>query len=237
MATGSEPVHPAAEIFPMMPADELEQLAKDIKANGQREPIVYFQGKLLDGRNRKAACKIAGVDPETCEIDEENFMGDKFDPVAYVLSTNLHRRHLDTGQRSMVGARAKGVYSEEAKERQKRKPKSVVANLPQQKEMAPKARDQAAAAVSVSGKSIDHATTVLEKGSPELIAAVDSGEVAVSKAAKVAKAKPKKQQLAEATKKTEPSEKTPFDHLCHWWAKADSAGQTRFRLWIDGDCT
>jgi hypothetical protein len=54
----------------------------------------------LDGRNRYLACKVAGVDPLGSQY--ETFQGK--DALAFVLSANLRRRHLDTGQRAMVAA-------------------------------------------------------------------------------------------------------------------------------------
>lgn len=92
------PVFPAADVFPMMPDDELRELAEDIKANGVREPIVIANGKLVDGRNRRAACKIAGVVPPVRELGEGE------DPTAYVISANIHRRHMMTAQRAMAEA-------------------------------------------------------------------------------------------------------------------------------------
>jgi ParB-like chromosome segregation protein Spo0J len=89
-------VHPAAEIFPLMGEADLQELAADIKAHGQREPVAFYRDQLLDGRNRWLACRLAGVDPETCEIDDD----DSFDPEAYVISVNAHRRHLTPEQRS-----------------------------------------------------------------------------------------------------------------------------------------
>ena len=59
-------------------------------------------------------------------------------------------------QRAMVASKLKGVYAKLAKERQKRKPKSVSANLHEQNG---KASTEAAAAVNVSARSVDHATT------------------------------------------------------------------------------
>lgn len=93
----SLPVFAAADVFPMMADDELRELAEDIRENGVREPIVIANGELIDGRNRRAACKIAGVTPPTRELNGE-------DPTAYVLSANIHRRHMTKGQRAMAVA-------------------------------------------------------------------------------------------------------------------------------------
>lgn len=91
-------VHPVAALFPMLPEDELQELADDIRANGLRHPIVLDKdGTLIDGRNRWAACQIANIDPR---FDVLN--GD--DPVARILSENIARRHMSKGQRAMVVA-------------------------------------------------------------------------------------------------------------------------------------
>ena len=91
------PIHPFAELFPMMDECELKDLAADIKKNGLRGAITLFDGKVLDGRNRYLACDLAGVDPKFREHKDG-------DPLAFVLSANLHRRHLTTSQRAMVAA-------------------------------------------------------------------------------------------------------------------------------------
>jgi len=44
--------HEAANIFPMMSDAELDDLTESIRANGQRHPILLYEGKILDGRNR-----------------------------------------------------------------------------------------------------------------------------------------------------------------------------------------
>jgi ParB-like chromosome segregation protein Spo0J len=169
--------HEAANIFPLMDENELKALAEDIGLRGQLVPIEVCDGMIIDGRNRWAACQFAGIEPLTVEVNPR-------DPVAYVLSLNLHRRHLDETQRAMVGGRAKGVYEKQAKDRQLRKPSdSVKDNCPEQKGQA---RDKAGEAAGVSGKSVDRAAKVLASGSKELIAACDRGEVAVSAAAKIA---------------------------------------------------
>lgn len=94
------PVHPVADLFPMLPEDELSDLAEDIKANGLQQPIVIQDGTLIDGRNRLAACKLAKVEPTFTEVNG-------VDPVAYVLSANLARRHMSKGQRAMAAAKTR----------------------------------------------------------------------------------------------------------------------------------
>lgn len=43
-------IHPAANEFPMLSGDRLQELANDIQKNGQREPIIIYQKQILDGR-------------------------------------------------------------------------------------------------------------------------------------------------------------------------------------------
>jgi len=145
--------HEAANIFPL-DDEHLDALAADIKKNGQQIAIEIMDGKILDGRRRTMACRIAGVDPVTREVKP-------VDPVAYVLSLNLHRRHLTPSQASMCAARAREIYERDAKERQGKR-NDLVENLPPSD--AGKARDLAGKAFGVSGKSVDHAKRVIEKG-------------------------------------------------------------------------
>lgn len=88
-------LHPLCTLFPRLVGAELAMLRDDIKANGLREPIVIHQGLILDGGNRYQACLDAGVEPAFKE-----FTGD--DLVSFVLSANLHRRHMTPGQQAAI---------------------------------------------------------------------------------------------------------------------------------------
>jgi len=92
-------VHPLADLFPMMSDSELQVLAADIKANGQQEKgKVTPDGLLAEGRNRRAACKIAGIEFEY-EVANGN-VGDM------IVSGNIMRRHLTKGQIAMLAVLA-----------------------------------------------------------------------------------------------------------------------------------
>jgi hypothetical protein len=100
-------VHPAAALFPMMSDAELDELAKDIAANGLQHPIVYLGNELLDGRNRAAAIARIPDEKRRAELIERLHTKDFEitnigDPIAYVISANLHRRHLTAEKKREV---------------------------------------------------------------------------------------------------------------------------------------
>jgi hypothetical protein len=160
--------HEIANIFPLLQGAELAALVDDIRANGLREPIWLYQNKILDGRNRYTACGMAGVEPTFNVYTEGN-------PIGFVVSLNLLRRHLDESQRAMAGKRLATMRQGARTDLQ------PAANLPEVSQA------KAAELLNVSERSIRHAGTVINQGVPELVKAVEHGEVAVSVAAEVAK--------------------------------------------------
>lgn len=109
-------VHPAADAFPMMSDAELKELADDIAVNGLRNPLVLNHDGtvLIDGRNRLRACEIAGAQPTY-----ENLSADLTDEqtLIYIVSANIHRRHLTQSQRATVATALEPMYVESARER------------------------------------------------------------------------------------------------------------------------
>jgi hypothetical protein len=101
-------IHPAADLFPVMSAAELVDLGQDIKANGLRHRLVVIDEHgerwLLDGRNRYTAmrryCPIADL---TAAIENAEVVTSE--PHQYVISANIHRRHLTAEQRKELAGK------------------------------------------------------------------------------------------------------------------------------------
>jgi len=87
--------HALSSAFPSMTEGQLEDLVEDIKQNGLLEPIVVYQNQILDGWHRWSACQRANITPEFVTYGGEN-------PIDYVKSKNLNRRHLSESQRAMA---------------------------------------------------------------------------------------------------------------------------------------
>ena len=192
--------HEAANIFPL-DEEHIGDLADDIKKNGQLVGIEILDGKILDGRRRWMACKKAKVEPWVVEVSNV----DVPDPIAYVLSLNLHRRHLTVSQASMCAAKADGMLERleaEAKERQGKR-NDLKKDIPPKCAGSPKGetRDKLAEQFGVSHGSVDRARRVIASGNEELIKSVETGEIPVAKAASIASNPPELHEaLIEAAK-------------------------------------
>jgi hypothetical protein len=174
--------HPIADVWPMMAEDKLHELADDIRKNGQLVPVWLYEGKILDGRNRWAACKIAGIEPKTKE-----YTGDE--PTAFAVAMNDRRRHMNKGALAAVAAELEPHFAADAKRRQIRKPKpeSVVEKVPQQTPR--KAREEAAASVGVNDRYVSDAKKVKQEA-PEVFERLKAGKITLQDAKREVAKKP-----------------------------------------------
>jgi ParB-like chromosome segregation protein Spo0J len=166
-------VHPVASLFPMMDDVSFQALKEDIKTHGQLEPILYWKKMLVDGRNRLRACEELNIEPREVELMDET------DPIAYVISHNLHRRHLTTSQRSDVAAKIATMRSGTRTDLGSKDTKSI---------------DDAAKQMKVSPASVKRAKKVHSKGSKAVKKAMADGTLPVSTAAALVDAVPDKEQ-------------------------------------------
>jgi|GEM_PF-3375476 len=182
MATKYEK-HPAADLFPMMSELQFQHLKADIKEHGQREDIIVWCGLLIDGRNRLRACTELGIEPQISELMEET------DPVKYVLSENLHRRHLTTNQRACVAAKLATLRHGDVQSQKKDDGPNGLSSI-----------DDSAKLLNVSPRSVKRVKHVIENASKSVVAAVETDELKASLAVKFMKLCEDKKEQAKIVK-------------------------------------
>ena len=172
----SRQAHPAAMLFPLMAEDAVTVLAEDIRANGLIHPIVLHpDGSILDGRSRSEACRRIAIEPSY-----ETWTGKAGEEVAYVVSANLHRRHLNESQRGMIAASIANM-------------KVGNPQLPHLRQLAQAvSQSEAAALLNVSRGTLQRAHRVRVDGTPELVQAVVEGRVSVTTAVRQLPLRPPK---------------------------------------------
>jgi hypothetical protein len=122
----------------------------------------FCEGKILDGRNRVAAAKQAGQ----TKIIHTGFEGSSEQARDFVISMNLARRHLDTGQRGMIAADLATLQ---------RGSNPQNCGLP---------AEAAAKQLNVSTRTVETAKAI-KKADPALAVDVKQGNVKFAKAAKI----------------------------------------------------
>lgn len=189
--------HAAADAFPMMDSESFEKLVSDISENGLREPIVLYEGHILDGRNRHAACVRLNREPGTVEWDGEGSL------VKYVVSMNVHRRHLSSSQLAIIAEEMLPMLAAEAKERQRKAiqnrdekgratpvPKIVGEAVGSEKHDG-EAAQEAAEMFGTNRQYVSDAAKIKE-ASPELAEKVRAGELTIPEAKRQLNPKPSK---------------------------------------------
>ena len=227
-------IHPAADLFPMVEGDEFAELCTDIKERGLAQPItIWTDGSLLDGRNRLLACYETHQ-----EVVLDRYEGT--DPVQFSLSANLHRRHLNPGQRAVVALKVRELLQPAAKERQREageqfgKGAKVSADL-REPIATPtehrKSTAEAAKATGASTRTVEQAARV-EKMAPDLLPQVQAGTMALDKAHKEAQQRERQQAASrpqpEMPKVDEKQTITLLDHKGNTYEYPKPKGESTF---------
>jgi len=137
--------HELGKLLPAMDKADFEALKEDIKINGQIVAVCLYQGKVLDGWHRYLACEELGIEAKT-----KVWSGD---PLTFVISANIARRHLTPSQRAEIIAEA-------SKWLQTGRPTSKHGKITMFSSLA-----KAAELAGVSQSTMQAAKTVSDKGS------------------------------------------------------------------------
>jgi ParB-like chromosome segregation protein Spo0J len=177
--------HPIANVWPLLDDDKLQELVDDIRKNGQLVPIWLYEGKVLDGRNRWTACRIAGVEPKTKE-----YAGDE--PTAFAVAMNDRRRHMGKGQLGAVAVELLPFFEKDAKSRYEKtvgRPRKSVEKVPPISAPQPKAREEAAKSVGVNDRYVSDAKKVKQEA-PEVFEKLKAGKITMQDAKREVAKKP-----------------------------------------------
>jgi len=166
--------HPAANVIRMMTDEEYSALRDDIEKNGLLQPIVLCEGMILDGRNRHRACIELGISPTATKYN-----GD--DPVGYVKSLNVKRRHLTPYEQIREALKSEPEIKAKAKERQKKAGGAV----PQKSAEAVRdSRDELAKQAGVSHDTVAKVKKIEAKADDKTKQAIIDGELTINAAYK-----------------------------------------------------
>lgn len=168
--------HPLANLFPLLQGEDYDALKGDIAANGLLDPIwLHPDGRIIDGRNRHRACIDTGTPPRFRTWDGQGSL------ITFVISLNLHRRHLTASQRAAVAVDVLPMLEEEARQRRGARTDLVEIIPPSD---TGKARDQAAALFQTNGRYVQDAKRLATEA-PELFEAVKAGGMTLPEAKKI----------------------------------------------------
>lgn len=101
--------HRFARMFPEIDAKTFQLLTKGMRENGFKPeyPIVLYNGMILDGRNRYRAAQETKTAPVF-----RDFEGDDSEALQFVVSANLHRRHLNISEKAIIAAELLDIEAE-----------------------------------------------------------------------------------------------------------------------------
>ena len=169
------------DLIPALSQEEFEALKENLSLYGCRDRLVVWKDHniLLDGHHRYQICTDLVLPYKTEEIE----LSSRFDAKIWIIKNQRGRRNLNESQRAMLAVTLNDIYCEQAKERMGTRT-DLGQNLAQCE--VGRSAEKAARDMGVSHQTVTFAKKVVTKGIPELAKMVESGDIAVSAASKVA---------------------------------------------------
>lgn len=189
--------HPLANIFPMIAPEDRADFRRSIEDHGLQEKIVLLDGLILDGRNRYRELKELGRENDPRNYVHFGALGHAADlePIDFVMTRNMARRHMNESQRAMSAARAANMRQGERTDLATR---GGLDNSPSGPKIS---AGQAADLFKVSERAVSSANKVIKDGVEGLKFLVDEGRVAVSVAEQLARLpQPQQTEILSTTK-------------------------------------
>lgn len=161
-------------LIPPLSDDEYERLEKSIIAEGVRDPIITWNGTIIDGHNRYHICEEYGIKCPQTEREFESRDAAKI----WIIENQFGRRNLSKYDRSVLALELESMYAQQAKDRQRLGGAQKVPQISAE----PETRDKVAAVAGVSHDTIRKVKAIeqaAEAGNPVAVQVRDelrSGE-------------------------------------------------------------
>jgi ParB-like chromosome segregation protein Spo0J len=166
--------HPLSAAFPAMFDDDFKALKDSIESIGVQNPIVLFEGMVLDGWHRYRAAQ------ESISQCPAVDLSDDVDPKDFVIAQNERRRHLSASQIAAAVVAVHAWYPSGAN-------KATQSDTGKPSFHVGKTNEELADIAGVSIQTIKQAKVVQTQAAPEVQDAVKAGTVSIKDAAAVAK--------------------------------------------------
>lgn len=167
-------IHPAAFILPELTPEEWLALRDSIQAHGMLEPILLYQGLIIDGRARIHACEQLGIEPHFADaVVPINPQDDVPDDIRFVVETNLPHRNLSVAQRVACALELRPGMHEAAIARRGRHGKGITNENKHERGIT---AVKLAELFGVARNSYERAVRI-QKAKPSLIPRMKAGEI------------------------------------------------------------
>ena len=161
------------KLIPALTAEEFKQLEENILKDGIRDPLVLWNGYLIDGHNRYQIAFKHGLEYKT--IDKE--FEDESQVKEWMILNQFGRRNLNIYQRNVLALQLEEVFSVKAKEQQGKRT-DLLATLPKSEPI--NTRKEIAKIADVKESTLGKVKFIEKKASPEIKAQLSTGEVNIN---------------------------------------------------------
>lgn len=176
------------DLIPPLSDDEKKQLEENILHDGIQDPLKVWNGILIDGHNRYEIAQAHGLEFATTEMQ----FASRDDVIIWIIKNQFGRRNLSAYDRSILALKLKPVIAAKAKERQGERNDIVKISCQSSEEESPtpppareqKTDYQVAKAAGVSEDTIRKVEKIEAQATPEVKAALKSGEISINQAFK-----------------------------------------------------
>lgn len=191
-------------LIPPLTDDERKQLEENILRDGIQDPLKVWQGTLVDGHNRYEIAQAHNLEFKTVEMQFDS----RDDVKIWIIKNQFGRRNLSAYDRSILALKLKPIIAAEAKERmeegknQYTSPPQIFGEpsiTPQEKKKRTEHKNETDAQIAekagVSRETIRKVEKIEQQATPEIKAALKSGDLSINAAYNKVKQAERKQDI------------------------------------------